>query len=96
MAPLEVHGSFRHDGFRLAYTEYGDSASSAGTVILTHGILLTRRMHRPLARRLAREGFHVVTLDLLGHGESNGRTESCRHRRTAFAGQRLGLWSHWK
>lgn len=94
LAPLEVHGSFRHDGFRLAYTEYGDSASSAGTVILTHGILLTRRMHRPLARRLAREGFHVVTLDLLGHGESDRPTESWRYSMTAFAEQVLGLMDH--
>jgi len=94
LAPLEVHGAFQHDGFRLEYTEYGDSATSAGTVLLTHGILLSRRMHRPLARRLAREGFHVVTLDLLGHGGSDRPTESWRYSMTAFAEQVVGLLDH--
>src|SRR5690606_10671446 len=94
LAPLEVHGAFQHDGFRLEYTEYGDSATSAGTVLLTHGILLSRRMHRPLARRLAREGFHVVTLDLLGHGGSDRPTESWRYSLTPFAEQVVGLLVH--
>ena len=51
---------------RLEYTEYG---SGDQWVVLLHGQLMPRRMHEPLARTLAADGFHVVTLDLLGHGQ---------------------------
>jgi pimeloyl-ACP methyl ester carboxylesterase len=53
---------------RLEYTEYGSGES---WVVLLHGQLMPRRMHQPLARALAAEGLHVVTLDLLGHGRSD-------------------------
>src|SRR4051794_6877959 len=62
--PIELAGSFMHDGYRLAYTEYGRGDD---VVVLTHGILFTRRMHAPLARALAASGYRVITLDLLGH-----------------------------
>lgn len=91
LAPLEIAGSFQHDGHRLAYTEYGEGPRA---VILTHGVLMTRRMHRDLARRLAREGFRVVTLDLLGHGESDRPTESWRYSMTGSAEQVVGLMDH--
>ncbi|MGH3518878.1 MAG: alpha/beta fold hydrolase [Haloechinothrix sp.] len=91
LAPLEISGSFQHDGFRLAYTEYGEGDR---VLVLTHGVLMTRRMHRPLARSLARQGFRVVTLDLLGHGESDRPTESWRYSMTASAEQVVGLLDH--
>lgn len=94
LAPLEVHGAFRHEGFRLEYTEYGEADKNADVVVLTHGIMLSRRMHRPLARRLAREGFRVVTLDLLGHGGSDRPTESWQYSMTDFAEQVLALLDH--
>ena len=50
---------------RLEYTEYG---SGDAWVVLLHGQLMPRRMHAPLARALAADGLHVVTLDLLGPG----------------------------
>src|SRR5205085_2751546 len=53
---------------RLEYTEYGGGDR---WVVLLHGQLMPRRMHQPLARALASEGMHVVTLDLLGHGRSD-------------------------
>ena len=53
---------------RLEYTEYG---AGDAWVVLLHGQLMPRRMHQPLARALAAEGLHVVTLDLLGHGRSD-------------------------
>ena len=74
--PIELTGSFDHEGHRLWYTEFG---SGEKVVVLTHGIMLTRRMHAPLARRLARAGFRVITLDLLGHGDSDRPTESWRY-----------------
>jgi pimeloyl-ACP methyl ester carboxylesterase len=89
--PIELTGSFDHEGHRLWYTEFG---SGDRVVVLTHGIMLTRRMHAPLARRLARAGFRVVTLDLLGHGDSDRPTESWRYSMPAFAAQTVALLDH--
>lgn len=91
LAPMEIDGAFRHDGFRFEYTEYGDGDD---VVVLTHGFMLSRRMHRPLARRLAREGFRVVTLDLLGHGGTDRPTESWRYSMPEFAEQVVALLDH--
>lgn len=91
IAPIELSGSFRHDGFRLEYTEYGTGDQ---VLVLTHGIMFSRRMHRDLARALAREGFRVITLDLLGHGGSDRPTESWRYSMTAFADQVVALLDH--
>ncbi|MBN6039324.1 alpha/beta fold hydrolase [Amycolatopsis sp. 195334CR] len=89
--PIELAGSFVHEGHRLAYTEYGDGEK---VVVLTHGIMFTRRMHAPLARRLASEGYRVVTLDLLGHGESERPAESWLYSMPAFAEQTVALLDH--
>lgn len=89
--PIELSGSFTHEGHRLAYTEFG---SGSRVVVLTHGIMFTRRMHAPLARRLAREGYRVVTLDLLGHGESDRPTDSWLYSMPAFAQQTVALLDH--
>lgn len=91
LASLELAGSFEHQGHRLAYTEYGEGDR---VLILTHGVLMTRRMHRDLARTLARLGFRVVTLDLLGHGESDRPAESWRYSMTNSAEQVIGLLDH--
>ena len=53
---------------RLEYTEYG---SGDHWVVLLPAPLLTRRMHQPLARALASDGLHVLTLDPLGQGRSD-------------------------
>ncbi|MDT8912616.1 alpha/beta hydrolase [Amycolatopsis sp. PS_44_ISF1] len=89
--PIELSGSFTHEGQRLCYTEFG---AGDRVVVLMHGIMLTRRMHAPLARRLAGSGFRVVTLDLLGHGDSDRPTESWRYSMPAFAQQAVALLDH--
>ncbi|MBB4683362.1 alpha/beta fold hydrolase [Amycolatopsis jiangsuensis] len=89
--PIELSGSFRHDGHRLCYTEFGHGER---VVVLMHGIMFTRRMHAPLARRLARAGFRVITLDLLGHGDSDRPTQSWRYSMPAFGEQALALLDH--
>lgn len=89
--PIELTGSFGHDGHRLSYTEYGRGDQ---VVVLMHGIMLTRRMHAPLARKLAGAGFRVITLDLLGHGDSDRPTESWRYSMTAFGEQAIALLDH--
>jgi pimeloyl-ACP methyl ester carboxylesterase len=61
------------DGHRLVYDEYG---SGDRVVVLLHGLLMRRHMHGPLATNLAENGFRVICLDLLGHGDSDRPTDS--------------------
>jgi pimeloyl-ACP methyl ester carboxylesterase len=84
-------GQFFLDGHRLEYTEYG---SGGQWVVLLHGQLMPRRMHEPLARVIAGEGFHVVTLDLLGHGRSDRPLDPKIYSMTAFGEQVLALLDH--
>src|SRR5689334_14320363 len=76
---------------RLEYTEYGGGDS---WVVLLHGQLMPRRMCQPLARALAAEGLHVVTLDLLGHGRSDRPADPLVYSMTAFADQVVALLDH--
>ncbi len=78
-----------HD--RLEYTEYG---SGDRWVVLVHGQLMLRRMHEPLARAIAGEGFHVVTVDLLGHGRSDRPEDPKEYSLTAFGEQVVALLDH--
>jgi pimeloyl-ACP methyl ester carboxylesterase len=84
-------GQFFVDGHRLEYTEYGRGGS---WVVLVHGQLMTRSMHQPLARAIAREGFHVVTLDLLGHGRSDRPRSPRVYSMTSFGEQVVALLDH--
>jgi pimeloyl-ACP methyl ester carboxylesterase len=84
-------GQFFIDGDRLEYTEYG---SGDQWVVLLHGQLMPRRMQQPLARAIAGEGFHVVTLDLLGHGRSDRPLDPKEYSMTAFGEQVLALLDH--
>jgi len=76
---------------RLEYTADG---SGEEWVVLLHGKLMPRGMHEPLARRLAAEGFHVVTLDLLGHGRSDRPEDPLVYSMPAFAEQVIALLDH--
>ena len=76
---------------RLEYTEYG---AGDAWVVLLHGQLMPRRMHQPLARALAAEGLHVVTLDLLGHGRSDRPADPLVYSMTAFGEQVVALLDH--
>jgi pimeloyl-ACP methyl ester carboxylesterase len=82
---------FKHEGQRLAYTVYGDGPR---TCVLVHGLLLSQKMHKPLARELAARGNRVVTLDLLGHGRSDRPRDMWRYSMTTFAEQIVGLLDH--
>jgi pimeloyl-ACP methyl ester carboxylesterase len=83
--------SFRHDGRRLAYTIHGDGAR---TCVLVHGLLLSQKMHEPLARALAERGHRVVTLDLLGHGRSDRPRDMGEYSMTFFGEQMIALLDH--
>jgi pimeloyl-ACP methyl ester carboxylesterase len=83
--------SFTHEGQRLAYTEYG---SGPRTCVLIHGLLLSQRMHIPLAKALAERGNRVITIDLLGHGQAERPADMWRYSMTAFGEQTIGLLDH--
>jgi pimeloyl-ACP methyl ester carboxylesterase len=82
---------FEHEGRRLAYTVYGEGPR---TTVLLHGLLLSQKMHRPLARALAREGNRVVTLDLLGHGRSDRPRDMAAYSMPFFGEQVIRLLDH--
>jgi pimeloyl-ACP methyl ester carboxylesterase len=80
-----------HAGQRLAYAEHG---SGPRACVLIHGLLLSQRMHLPLAQELARRGHRVITLDLLGHGASDRPPDMWRYSMTAFGEQVIALLDH--
>jgi pimeloyl-ACP methyl ester carboxylesterase len=82
---------FVHDGHRLAYTVYG---AGPRTCVLLHGLLLSQKMHRPLAKALARRGNRVITLDLLGHGQSDRPRDMSAYSMPFFGEQVIGLLDH--
>ncbi|MCX6397819.1 MAG: alpha/beta hydrolase [Propionibacteriales bacterium] len=84
-------GQFFVDDHRLEYTEFG---SGDRWVVLVHGELLPRRMHQPLARKIAAAGTHVITVDLLGHGRSDRPTDPRAYSITAFGEQVIALLDH--
>ena len=76
---------------RLVYDEYG---SGRRTVVLLHGLLLSRRMHAPLASALADRGNRVLCLDLLGHGDSDRPHDMWRYSMPLFSEQVAALLDH--
>jgi pimeloyl-ACP methyl ester carboxylesterase len=83
--------SFRHEGRRIAYTDYGEGPR---VTVLLHGLLLSQRMHEPLARSLAEHGNRVITLDLLGHGRSERPADMSCYSMVQFAEQVVALLDH--
>ena len=83
--------TFRHEGRSLAYTDYGEGPR---VVVLLHGLLLSQRMHEPLARSLAERGNRVITLDLLGHGRSDRPLDPQCYSMSFFGRQTIALLDH--
>jgi pimeloyl-ACP methyl ester carboxylesterase len=67
---------------------------AARPLILVHGLLLSQTMHAPLARDLAARGNRVVTVDLLGHGESDRPRDMWRYSTRFFSEQVIALMDH--
>ncbi len=87
--------SFEHDGHKLVFDEYvHPGEDQAPAVVLMPGLLFNRNMHRPLASKLARRGYRVYCLDVLGHGDSDRPEEMWEYSMTIFGGQVLGLLDH--
>jgi pimeloyl-ACP methyl ester carboxylesterase len=87
MAPART-GELLHEGQRLVYDDYG---SGERVIVLLHGLLLSRRMHAPLAGALAGRGNRVLCLDLLGHGDSDRPTDMWRYSMPVFGDQVAAL-----
>jgi pimeloyl-ACP methyl ester carboxylesterase len=63
-------------------------------LILVHGLLLSQQMHWPLAEDLAARGNRVITIDLLGHGESDRPRDMWRYSMHFFGKQVVALMDH--
>jgi pimeloyl-ACP methyl ester carboxylesterase len=84
--------SFRYHGqHSLTYDVYGEGDR---VLVLTHGLLMNRRMYERLAPEMAERGNRVVCLDLLGHGRSDRPDDPRLYSMTAFADQTLALLEH--
>ena len=60
------------DGTKLAATYYSDGKPGPG-VLLLHQCNKDRSSWNTLSEKLARAGFHVLTMDYRGYGESGGK-----------------------
>ncbi len=105
MATFEFEGQqiayTEYGGGPAAVTERGTRgrtarSSKAGErpLILVHGLLLSQEMHRPLAEALAARGNRVITVDLLGHGESDRPRDMWRYSMRFFGDQLVALIDH--
>ena len=105
MASFSFHGqriAYTEYGAGLAaLTKEGTRGKTArrGTaakrpVILVHGLLLSQKMHRPLAEDLAAKGNWAITVDLLGHGESDRPRDMWRYSMYSFGEQLIALMDH--
>lgn len=70
------------------------AAAAKRPLILVHGLLLSQNMHRPLAKHLAARGNRVITVDLLGHGESDRPRDMWRYSMRTFGEQLVALMDH--
>ncbi len=86
---------FKFEGQKIAYSEFVDAPEAgARPLILLHGLLLSQEMHRPLAEDLAAHGNRVITLDLLGHGQSDRPRDMWRYSMPAYGQQVVALMDH--
>ncbi len=86
-----VEGSFRHNGHRIAFADYGDGER---TLVLAHGLLMNRHMYDQLAPAMASRGFRVISLDLLGHGVSDKPYDMRAYGMSSFADQIAAAIDH--
>jgi pimeloyl-ACP methyl ester carboxylesterase len=70
------------------------AAASSRPVILLHGLLLSQKMHKPLAEALAARGNRAITLDLLGHGSSERPRDMWRYSMAFYGQQVVALMDH--
>ena len=105
MATFEFEGQqiayTEYGGGPAAVTEQGTRGRTARSsrahdrpLILVHGLLLSQLVHQPLAEALAARGNRVITVDLLGHGESERPRDMWRYSMHFFGEQVVALMDH--
>ena len=82
---------FEHQGRRIAYDVHGKGER---TLVLIHGLLMNRHMYDRLGPAMAAQGHRVVTVDLLGHGDSDHPPEMVNYGMPFFAQEVVGLLDH--
>jgi pimeloyl-ACP methyl ester carboxylesterase len=82
---------FTHKWHQISYEEWG---SGNRPIVLIHSVLMNRRMFDRLAPELAERGNRVITVDLLGHGDSDRPTEMANYSMTLYAEQVVALLDH--
>lgn len=91
MAQLPPAQHFLHDSRRIAWREYGVGPHA---VVLTHGLLMDGRMFMKLAPELAAHGYRVLTVDMLGHGESAPVRDMTAHSMPLYGRDVIALLDH--
>jgi pimeloyl-ACP methyl ester carboxylesterase len=91
MTKILEKGRFRSGDHELAYEIHGDSGVPC---VLLHGLLLDSLVNRDLAARFVTQGYRVILLDLLGHGESDKPTDPRELRVDFYADETLDLLDH--
>jgi pimeloyl-ACP methyl ester carboxylesterase len=82
---------FDYHGHRISYDEHGEGDRP---LILTHGLLMNRHMFDRLAPEMAARGNRVITVDLLGHGDSHRPPEMTNYSMAFFGQQVVALMDH--
>jgi pimeloyl-ACP methyl ester carboxylesterase len=83
--------SFTYQGRQISFREYG---SGPRTIVLTHGVLMDTRMYGRLAPALAERGNRVITVDMLGHGESAQPHEMSKYSMQQYGRDIIALLDH--
>jgi len=82
---------FDYHGHRISYAEHGEGDRP---IVLIHGLLMNRHMFDRLAPELAARGNRVITVDLLGHGQSDRPPEMTNYSMAFFGQQVVALLDH--
>lgn len=82
---------FVHHGRRISYVEYG---SGSRVLVLTHGLLMDRRMYDRVAPAVASRGYRVICVDMLGHGASDQPYDMTAYSMQQFGRDVVALLDH--
>jgi pimeloyl-ACP methyl ester carboxylesterase len=85
-------GTFIYEGHKLVFDDFNPAGDRP--ILLLPGLLLPRKMHRPLAEELSASGHRVLTLDFLAHGESDRPPEMPNYSMGQFGAQAIALLDH--
>jgi pimeloyl-ACP methyl ester carboxylesterase len=84
-------GEFSYQGHTIRYSDLGQGGQP---LVLVHGLLMNRRMFEPLASQLAERGNRIISVDLLGHGDSDQPEDLRLYSMPLFARQVVALLDH--